>query len=484
MDQARLERSAALVRRFHSTLGLPNHCLPSAMPLSSLLPSEGVLPPGVVACEVDPWGRLRQHHDVPPKVGLGPQLRAQGQVVHRELARAGFADPTPADYHEHILLPVEGGPPDAKPFELRIVNMVHTNYVSPDPQFRDVDSDEESLVKGGRGPGKSGSRKASRKATEQAFHQTARHWRRLYAPLNPDTEGDEDEDEDEDEDDDGDDDDDEEEEEVEDEDDDQDDDDDYGSNNNNNTRFPAAGQTRFRGKVSRPLVSMRKLQRTWLELGYHKNQVRTGLGIRFAAPWSCSQLFFLPGRVQTTGSQRRRIDRILLKYATCAYLGMAGLPHVSLKRRLSQNVVAGCHLPTPNGLCVGLFCHRNRDYAKAASGFPGIVIENPATQPAKMLAFVPGNVVCVGAKSVEQLTRAFATQQPEFRANFRTEATEAMELELVAKGALRGFPAAQLQPKLLPAREKRKREEENAEAERARKRARREVETAAAMDDV
>jgi TATA-box binding protein (TBP) (component of TFIID and TFIIIB) len=190
------------------------------------------------------------------------------------------------------------------------------------------------------------------------------------------------------------------------------------------------------------LMSLRWLQRHWLPLGYHKNQVNTAVGIRFAAPWVASHLFFPTGRILCTGANNRAVDAALLRHGSTAYLRAAGLRTLRVQRRVCQNLVANCHLPAPNGLCLSLLCARHRGHIAKTRKFTGVKVRHEGMPGVTQLAFRKGRVVSIGAKRPEQVAHAYAFMAPIYRQCYSTPANVQLEEQLIAARAIERIGAA------------------------------------------
>ena len=387
------------------------------IPISNALirPAEGWLPPGSAARQVDPLGLARTRHDLPPGLSVEDYLKPETDHVRAVFERRELADSS-KDYRETLYIDRD----NAEPLVVRVQNIVHTNYCDTNPRLRELDSDEESA----EGQGKHRRHRTGAAADAGAYR---RHHRAAddggdddavadyFKGIGADGSNDSDDEEHSDTEADA-----------------------GGGGGDNDGRLP--------GENSTPVFfSLRLLQRKWLGMGFHKNRVGTAVGLRFARPWSCSHLVFPKGRVLGTGTNNRVVDRLLLKYATCAYMRKAGVASVALKRRTSQNFVAKCQLPTQTGLCLGRLCQQLKDRAKPTKRFTGIVVH---WKPATLLLFQYGSMICIGTNSIRQLREAITSIAPVVTDNFRTPENEEQEQALLRCGALRGFPIAQLKPLL------------------------------------
>jgi TATA-box binding protein (TBP) (component of TFIID and TFIIIB) len=241
---------------------------------------------------------------------------------------------------------------------------------------------------------------------------------------------------------------------------DDDDDDDANNNNNNNNGDWDSGDvengtaTRPGGTATRPsgtttekkkpalpsLVSLRYLQRRWLQLGYNKNKVGTALSVRYARPVSSTHMAFTTGRFYCVGATNRQNDRAGMYHQTLPYM-FRPLSDLSLKprrygctRRISQNIVASQHLPPGTALCLGLFHSRLSSDAKAPQRFKSIVIAHPIHRAT--LLFYRSNIICVGTSSLEDLGKAYAHFIPIATDCYNTQENINAERELVRRGAV------------------------------------------------
>jgi hypothetical protein len=444
----RLENSRALLALYNASM-FPRKVAP-VQPAPALRAFEGAVPGGSARRQLDPLGLERTRHDVPPNQTLQEWLAPETATIKAAFARHGI-DRADADYRETLVVPNSvAGAPD---LVVRVQNIVHTNYCSADPALRDLDSDDESCQ------GQSSQRRhpavplSSDDGSDCAFAPVGgyRKHERVDDHDSFDSDGGGVEDYD-----DGDD-------VMTDVDLGLDSDDsgyDYGGEDEEEivarlTGEPGARRTFFkptddtlRHPISHRttmLFSLRQAQRRLLGIGYHKNRVGTAIGLRYARPWSGSQLAFPKGRVLGTGTHNRKVDRVQLIHGLCAYLRKAGAHGIGLKVRTSQNFVAKCQLPTPTGLCLGRICQQLKDKAKPTKKFTGIVVK---WAPATLLLFEYGSMICIGTSSIAQLQHAVATVAPIVMANFRTPENEAQEQEMMRAGVLKDFTPNQLRPRL------------------------------------
>lgn len=419
----RLARGHRIADAYYASL-VPSGAVPFCAGPQQLRPAEGALPAGAAARQVDPLGLARQMHDLPPRIGNADVLREQAGVLRDVFAKYGLADRSAAHYQVLRVQPAGTSPETTPPLDVRVVNIVHTNYYDTDATHgREIDDDEESEA-GQRNRAASSTSASLRSAEKQAVGAYMRYARAddslLFSSTNSGDSSDsssiveegspEDEEEEEEEDDEED-------------------------------QARAGTDTPRRT----PFFSLRVMQRRFLGMGYHKNEVGTAIGLRFTKPWSCSQLVFPNGRVLGTGSDNALVDRLLLKHATCAYMRRLGVARILLKKRTSQNLVAKCRLPTKTGLCLGRLCRQLSDRAAPTQRFIGVVVH---WAPATLLLFQYGNMLIIGTNSLRQLTESVAAVAPSVMANFRTPENEADEQALLADGALSHFPVRQLRPML------------------------------------
>jgi TATA-box binding protein (TBP) (component of TFIID and TFIIIB) len=182
------------------------------------------------------------------------------------------------------------------------------------------------------------------------------------------------------------------------------------------------------------ILSLRHLQRSWLPLGYHKNEVSTGIGIRFAPPWVASHLTFATARILCTGCDDTANDDALLRHATTVLLRAARLRRLRVQRRVCQNLVAKCQLRAPYGLCLSLLCSRNTNMIEKTKKFVGVKVRHPLMPQARMLGFQQGRVVCIGCKQKEQVRQAFSVMAPIYRASYCSPANILLENQVIARG--------------------------------------------------
>lgn len=186
-----------------------------------------------------------------------------------------------------------------------------------------------------------------------------------------------------------------------------------------------------------PLYTLRWLQRRWVPLGFHRNQVGTAIGVRYIRPYGSSHLCFPQRRILTTGPRHRRVDRILLCHGTCAFLEAAGLEGARIQKRVSQNIVTRGTLPTQHGICLPLFMARNRSITELTKKFIGVKISGlPELGGATMLAFRRRAVVCVATKTLDHVYRVYQHMEPMLRRYYRSPEVEAEEAEERRRGTL------------------------------------------------
>jgi TATA-box binding protein (TBP) (component of TFIID and TFIIIB) len=190
-------------------------------------------------------------------------------------------------------------------------------------------------------------------------------------------------------------------------------------------------------KETRPsILSLRYLQRHWLLLGYNKNEVGMGIGVRFAPPYVASHITFTTGRELCTGGNNRVVDGLLLRHGTTAFLRAIGMRTLRVQRRVCQNLVGKCWLRAPQGLCLSLLCARHRNMITKTKRFVGVKLHHPNMPLARQLAFMSNRVVCIGCKRPHTIKRVFARMAPIYRANYRTPANTLLEEQMIAAGVV------------------------------------------------
>lgn len=121
-----------------------------------------------------------------------------------------------------------------------------------------------------------------------------------------------------------------------------------------------------------------------------------------------SYLIFKSGSTVETGGQNRAVSQIRSNYIVNC-LRQCNMPDITVNRRICQNIVATGWLRF--GICLTLLA--SEDFVEFnPKRFAGAIIRHPDIEKITLLAFSGSNetgsrVICVGAKSVEALTRAY-----------------------------------------------------------------------------
>jgi TATA-box binding protein (TBP) (component of TFIID and TFIIIB) len=451
-------KEAEMVRaRYMKTFG-------SFRPRPDIQPADGWITRDMTRKWIDPLGYQRIRHDVPPRVGLRPEFEAQGKIIEAKLASMGMAD-IDKEYHE--LWTVSSIEDPQRQLTYRMENLVHTNNIVPastlPADFESMDTDAEScsenedtdLAKGiiPPTPSTTGSVGMNTEALFTGFANYMdtqepaageggyRNWTAFNLDVDPDDEeanqffttliggGDSDEkDEDDDE---------EEEEEVDAMDIDGPPGTPQGGKKKKKKRGTAAGKQR-----DPSFMSIRYLQRRWLDLGYTKHQVGNAIGLCYMSPWKDTHVLHTGGRIHTTGTNNRRIGRLAVKYGTCAYLKIAGVNPVRLQKRRAQNLVAGCSLPAPRGLNMHLLCGANGDIAEPTKRFTGVSLRLKKRYPQitqTLLVFDYGNTIAVGSSSRRQIDRIMSHAEPVLFPHYRSMENEEIEKEQAQSGTIVGL---------------------------------------------
>jgi TATA-box binding protein (TBP) (component of TFIID and TFIIIB) len=455
----------------------------STRPRPDIQPAGGWITRDMTRKWIDPMGYQRIRHDVPPRVGLRPAFEAQGKVILEKLKHLGM-DQMDKEYHELWTVPSIEDP--KRQLTYRMENLVHTNNIVPasslPADFESMDTDAEScsenedtdLAKGIIPPvmtttASTTTTSSNANALFTGFanymdtHSAVgngeggggggyRNWAAFDLDMDPDDEeanqffntlvgGADDDDDlrvDEDED----------EEEEEEEIDAMDIDEPppittaatlpmRGGKNKKKKRGTAAEKQR-----DPSFMSISFLQRRWLDLGYTKHQVGNAIGLCYMSPWKDTHVLHTGGRIHTTGTHNRRIGRLAVKYATCAYLKIAGVNPVRLKKRRAQNLVAGCSLPAPRGLNMHLLCAANGDIALPTRRFTGVSLRLEKRYPKitqTLLVFDYGNTIAVGSSSRRQIDRIMSHAEPVLFPHYRSIENADMEKEQADSGTIVGL---------------------------------------------
>lgn len=186
-----------------------------------------------------------------------------------------------------------------------------------------------------------------------------------------------------------------------------------------------------------PLLSLRQMQRSWLALGYRKNQGNNAIGLKFVRPWNGAHFVYVSGRIQRAGISNRAVDRSLLRHCTASYvraLGGALKTGFRMGPTRCQNAVTKCYMPPPQQLCIGVLHAQNKDTTVITRRFMNVVVRNPARLPDKgpsLLVYPHGKVLCVGALNVAPMMQAFTVMAPRLKACYRTPANMDLERQYV-----------------------------------------------------
>ncbi len=136
-------------------------------------------------------------------------------------------------------------------------------------------------------------------------------------------------------------------------------------------------------------------------LGCQENNVHASQKISYRAPFKVTHMLFPPGRVLDTGAYREDIAHIVFFFATLEYLRRAGMTHLRVLSRESQNVVAKSWMPNGDGLLLDLMQRRHEEHVTYDHGqFAGALFRHWKKKKVKLLAFQAGSIVYVGPKDV------------------------------------------------------------------------------------
>lgn len=485
-QQLRITASENLLSAWEATFQRTTPCIGNRTVVAqTMIPSEGWLRPEDVRTFVDPLGLARTIQPVPPKIGLRGHLIECGQVLAQKLDDVGALSRT-GDYHDFIDIPAPDGNSNFD-IQSHIVNIVHMNWFVPSVPSSTVTTTTPSRINNNNLLESS----EEGEEEEEDVNGGEEESEKCNPLLMEHVKDDEDDDvvdsisdgmsi-------------------YEEEGDDNDDDlnlnlfqypwetqstssydstnyseylpssssfDDYSDNNddddscsitpmsssslrmidqqrrqhlNNNHGKKQVLPSSSNPRPISPLLSLRMLQRTLMDVGYYRNESTNEIGIRFITPWPGSHRIFAAGRVHTMASNNKVIDKILLNYATRAYLRLTTMPRAKLKRRRIYNIVARSRLPTERGICIGLLYMREPSIVKPTYDLTGVSINDPRIKPVTILVFQRGNTIAIGANNTDQIRHAFTQMEPIFRACYRTPKTEKQEQDMSRVSQTRGL---------------------------------------------
>lgn len=207
-----------------------------------------------------------------------------------------------------------------------------------------------------------------------------------------------------------------------------------------------------------PCMSIRGMQRRWLNLGYNKNSVGTALSLHYKQPWSSTHLMFpARRRLFTVGANNRTYDRGLVKHVTLPYVyqplhsmeaaAMEPCRYAAVQR-VSQNIVASMRLRTDQEICLGLVVGRlqgvDRDgkpLVKFPAEFKNIVLAHPTIRA--WLLVYRSNIICVGTSSMASLVETYNYFLPILNECRNTAANRALEKDYIFQGVIDPHDAQQ-----------------------------------------